>query len=1011
MPPNSVLAAPEGLQGVTIVEVVPGEHGRARAAACPSSCGPARCSWSRGTAWSYDGTPDALSYEAAEALARQLAPLRMGSGGDDDEPLLANLDFTDLLSLGDAASVDVSRTWRPRSLAERLRVPIGVGEDGQPVMLDLKEAAQDGMGPHGLCVGATGSGKSELLRTLVLGLAVTHSSETLNFVLADFKGGATFAGMAQMPHVAAVITNLADDLTLVDRMGDSIRGELNRRQEMLRDAGNYANIHDYEKARAAGAPLAPIPSLVLVIDEFSELLTAKPDFIDMFIQIGRIGRSLGVHLLLASQRLEEGRLRGLETYLSYRSVCGPSPRPSRGRRSACPDAYHLPSRARFGLPEVRHGRDDALQGGVRLRASTAPGPARTRLPAGPLPVDRRPVLFTAAPVPVQYVEPAHAGAPCRRSARRSDDALADTVLDVIVRRLEGQGTPAHQVWLPPLDSAPPLDELLPGLAPVEGRGLTQPDYARPGPARRPAGPGRQALRAAARSALPGLLRRGGPHAGRRRSAVGQVDADAHADLRRSRSTHTPHEVQFYGLDFGGGGMSAVAELPHVGGVASRLDPERVRRTVAEVYGILDRREEYFRANGIDSIATYRRRRARGEICRTSRGATSSWSSTAGATSGTTTRAWSGVVTDIAARGLGYGIHLVITASRTWRSGPALKDQLMNRLELRLGDTMDSEFDRKVAGERPAGRAGPRPDPGEAALHGRACRGSTASTRTSDLVRGHGGDVQRGRSGTGRARRPRPYGCCRANCPLRPAARRAATQPERGVAFAHRREQPGAGVRRLRDRPVLPGLRRERVGQDEPAAAARQADHGALRRGRGARSSSATTGARLLGAIPDGAPAGVRADVQRHGDAHGRAGQDLMQRSAPAAGRHPAAAARPQLVDAARRCSSSSTTTTWSSTSSGNPLAVLTENLPFARDVGRALHHRPQRGGCLALDVRALHAAHQGARRAGRGARPATRARATCSATCGRGRCRPGRGFFVSRKRGTPLVQLGWMPEQ
>ena len=134
-----------------------------------------------------------LSLPAAEALARQLAPLRMG-GGDDDEPLLANLDFTDLLSLGDAGSVDVARTWRPRSLAERLRVPIGVGEDGQPVMLDLKEAAQEGMGPHGLCVGATGSGKSELLRTLVLGLAVTHSSETLNFVLADFKGGATFAG-------------------------------------------------------------------------------------------------------------------------------------------------------------------------------------------------------------------------------------------------------------------------------------------------------------------------------------------------------------------------------------------------------------------------------------------------------------------------------------------------------------------------------------------------------------------------------------------------------------------------------------------------------------------------------------------------------------------------------------------------------------------------------------------------------------------------------------------------
>ena len=80
----------------------------------------------------YDGVPDRLSLEAAEALARQLAPLRVATGGDDDEPLLANLEFTDLLNLGDAASVDVRRTWRPRSQSERLRVPIGVGEDGAP---------------------------------------------------------------------------------------------------------------------------------------------------------------------------------------------------------------------------------------------------------------------------------------------------------------------------------------------------------------------------------------------------------------------------------------------------------------------------------------------------------------------------------------------------------------------------------------------------------------------------------------------------------------------------------------------------------------------------------------------------------------------------------------------------------------------------------------------------------------------------------------------------------------
>src|SRR5205807_4064606 len=100
-------------------------------------------------------------------------------------------------------------TWVPRSPRDRLRVPIGLDPDGQPLEMDLKEAAEDGMGPHGLVIGATGSGKSELLRTLVAGLVATHSSETLNLALVDFKGGATFTGMAELPHTCAVITNLS----------------------------------------------------------------------------------------------------------------------------------------------------------------------------------------------------------------------------------------------------------------------------------------------------------------------------------------------------------------------------------------------------------------------------------------------------------------------------------------------------------------------------------------------------------------------------------------------------------------------------------------------------------------------------------------------------------------------------------------------------------------------------------------------------------------------------------
>ncbi|MFE7109210.1 type VII secretion protein EccCa [Streptomyces sp. NPDC057575] len=694
---ESLLASPEGLQGVTVVEIVPEELDEPRGG-LHIAVRPGRLRLDSAAAV-YHGMPDLLPVETAEALGRQLAPLRMGSGAEDDEPLLANLDFTDLLGIGDPAAVDTATVWRPRSTADRLRVPIGIGEDGSPVMLDLKEAAQEGMGPHGLCVGATGSGKSELLRTLVLGLAVTHSSETLNFVLADFKGGATFAGMSELPHVAAVITNLSDDLTLVDRMRDSITGELQRRQELLRASGNYANLTDYEKARAAGAPLEPLASLVLVIDEFSELLTAKPDFIDMFIQIGRIGRSLGVHLLLASQRLEEGRLRGLDTYLSYRIGLRTFSAAESRTALGVPDAYHLPSVPGSGF--LKFG----TEGMTRFKAAYVSGTYRPGVApttgTGELPIDRRPVLFTATPVAVHYPEPDPdvSLAPGRQTA----DALADTVLDVIARRLEGQGPLAHQVWLPPLTEAPSLDQMLPPLAVTPERGVHAPQYGQNGTLVVPFGlvdkPFEQRRDPLVRDfsgAAGHMLIVGGPRSGKStllRALIGSFAL-----------THTPHEVQFYGMDFGGGGMIAVEGLPHVGGVASRLDPEKIRRTVAEVSGILNRREEFFRDNNIDSITTYRRLRAAGRLPGEPWGdvflVIDGWQSFK-----TDYEFLEPVVADIAARGLGLGVHLIATVARYMEMRAALKDQLLSRLELRLGDPTDSEMDRKIAVNVPVGAPG------------------------------------------------------------------------------------------------------------------------------------------------------------------------------------------------------------------------------------------------------------------------------------------------------------------
>ncbi|MFE1234190.1 type VII secretion protein EccCa [Streptomyces sp. NPDC058745] len=995
VPPDSLLAAPEGLQGVTIVEVVSGELDEPRGG-LSVVVRPGRLRLESGGGYAYEGVPDGISLPAAEALARQLAPMRMG-GGDDDEPLLANLDFTDLLNLGDAGSVDVARTWRPRSVAERLRVPIGVGEDGQPVMLDLKEAAQEGMGPHGLCVGATGSGKSELLRTLVLGLAVTHSSETLNFVLADFKGGATFAGMSQMPHVAAVITNLSDDLTLVDRMGDAIRGELQRRQELLRSAGNYANIHDYEKARAAGAPLEPLASLVLVIDEFSELLTAKPDFIDMFIQIGRIGRSLGVHLLLASQRLEEGKLRGLDTYLSYRIGLRTFSAAESRTAIGVPDAYHLPSVPGSGY--LKFGTDEM----TRFKAAYVSGTYRTggpRLAAGQLPIERRPALFTASPVPVVYAAPDPAYLTAQRE--EEDEALADTVLDVIVRRLEGQGVPAHQVWLPPLDQAPSLDQLLPGLAQTADRGLTATEYTRPGGLTVPLGlidkpfeQRREVLYRDFSGAAGHMMVVGGPQSGKSTLMRTLVSSFA--------LTHTPAEVQFYVLDFGGGGMVSLADLPHVGGVASRLDPERVRRTVAEVLGVLNRREEFFRSNNIDSIATYRRKRAAGEL------PGEAWGDVFLVVDG-----WGGfrndydmlepVVSDIAARGLGYGIHVVITAARYMEVRAALKDQMLGRLELRLGDVMDSEFDRKVAANVPAGVPGRGQVPEKLHFMGALPR-IDGSSSAGDLSDGTAAFVQAAKSSWAGA----PAPAVRLLPRRLPAEQlpKGFEYPQHGIAI---------GIDETNLEPVFVDFETDPFflifGESESGKTALlrliakqlceryTPEQARIVVGDYRRTMlEAVAPSHLLEYAP------MASAMQMHMDAI----NTVMTKRAP----------KPDITPQQLRDRS-----WWTgpqlfvlvddfelvATNSTNPLQVLVENLPFARDVGiRFIVARSAAGASRAMYEPFMQRAKElGAQGVLLSGDPSE------GDILGNVRARPmppGRGTFVSRKRGTPLVQLGWLPDR
>ncbi|WP_443732101.1 type VII secretion protein EccCa [Streptantibioticus silvisoli] len=656
---------------------------------------------------------DALSRPGAEFLARRLAPIRTGGSVDlADAPLESDFDLTALLGLRDPRTFDVQATWRPRlAQSARLKVPLGVTEDGEVVELDLKESAQGGMGPHGLLIGATGSGKSELLRTLVMGLVATHSSEVLNLVLVDFKGGATFLNMDRLPHTSAVITNLADEIHLVDRMRDSINGEMIRRQELLRESG-YSSLFDYERARGAGADITPLPSLLIIVDEFSELLASKPEFVDLFVSIGRLGRSLGVHLLLASQRLDESRIHKVEGHLSYRLALRTFSSMESRSVIGVSSAYELPSAPGNGFLKVD------TTNLVRFKAAYVSGPA-------PEPVSEAEVSAREARAEQEVTpfdlrrqgrwlserleeELAELAARSRRPAHRDEPAAAgagagaeqqneESLLELLVGRLEESGPPARQVWLPPLTSSPSLDQLLPGIVPDPVRGMSAVDFPATGALRMPLGMVDRPFEQS-RDLLAADLSGADGHVG----LVGAPQTGKSTMLRTLMLslalTHTPQEAQFYCLDFGGGGLVSTAGLPHVGSVATRLERDRVLRTVAELTYLLEKREAEFTERGLESMAAYRALRASGAI-------QDAYGDVFLVIDGyfTLRQDFEDLeprVIELAARGLSFGMHVIISAVRWSEIRPRLRDMLGTKFELRLGDSMESEVGSRIAAAVP-----------------------------------------------------------------------------------------------------------------------------------------------------------------------------------------------------------------------------------------------------------------------------------------------------------------------
>lgn len=251
-------------------------------------------------------TPDLLNFDLrtyADIIAN--IPLAADSGSGK---LPKTISFLEMYKVGNIEQLNILNRWAKNDPTLSLSAPIGVHEDGKIFELDLHEKA---FGPHGLVAGATGSGKSEWIITYILSMAINYHPYEVQFVLIDYKGGGLAGAFenketgVKLPHLAGTITNL--DVSEMNRTLVSINSELKRRQRMFNEARDALNestvdIYKYQKFYREGKVKEPMSHLFIISDEFAELKSQQPDFMDALVSTARIGRSLGVHLILATQK-------------------------------------------------------------------------------------------------------------------------------------------------------------------------------------------------------------------------------------------------------------------------------------------------------------------------------------------------------------------------------------------------------------------------------------------------------------------------------------------------------------------------------------------------------------------------------------------------------------------------------------------------------------------------------------------------------------------------------------
>ena len=594
-----------------------------------------------------------------DAVARAVAPIVEVDHGGEGGGLPAASRLLDVLGLDRPDGASVLGRWR---LGPSTRVLLGESIDGA-FGVDLRAD-----GPHALVAGTTGSGKSELLQSLVASLAATNAPDDVTFVLIDYKGGAAFRDFAGLPHTVGVVTDL--DGHLVERALTSLRAELRRRERVLAEAGTK-DVEDHAAQAARGDATTALPRLVIVIDEFASMVRELPDFITGLVDVAQRGRSLGIHLVLATQRPTGVVSADIRANTALRIALRVTDPAESTDVVDAPDAAAI-STSTPGRAFVRLGTGALLP----FQAGRVGGRAPGSVVAATGPVwSCRPSWATTGEVPPRPP----------REARVADDEITDLVQLVAAaeaaHRLRGGPAP-HRPWLDALPDVVLLDELATEVDPGHAPPVSEPSVVVPPlPFGLEDHPDRQLQRPAVfdLEAQGHLFVVGAPRSGR--SQVLRALAASVADRTSCADVH------LYGIDCGSGALLPLTTLPHTGAVVQRSEVDRVRRLLARLVQETLRRQEELARLGHGGVAEHRRASPEGDRMPHLVVMVDRWEGFTASLGELDHGEPVEQVSFLLREGAGVGVHVVLTGDRqllTGRLGTMVEDKLV----LRLSDRSD-----------------------------------------------------------------------------------------------------------------------------------------------------------------------------------------------------------------------------------------------------------------------------------------------------------------------------------